>query len=120
MFNEEQGALRCIEEISRALQAWPGRARLIAVNDGSSDRTAEVLESAEKGNSILAVVTHEKNLGYGKALLTGGSAALQLGCAFVIFMDSDLTNDPRFIRILAEKMEEGCDLVKASRYIPGG
>lgn len=120
MFNEEHGALRCIEEITRALQEWPDRARLIAVNDGSSDRTAEVLEAAAKENNRLTVVTHERNLGYGKALLTGGHKALELGCAFVVFMDSDLTNDPRFIRVLAEKMEEGCDLVKASRYIPGG
>jgi dolichol-phosphate mannosyltransferase len=120
MFNEQQGARRCIEEITRALAEWPGGPRLIAVNDGSSDRTAEVLESAKEANSALTVVTHEKNLGYGKALLTGGRTALALGCAFVVFMDSDLTNDPRFIRVLAEKMEEGCDLVKASRYIPGG
>lgn len=120
MFNEEQGALRCIEEITRVLLDWPARAQLIAVNDGSSDGTAAVLKSAQEGNTVLTVVTHEKNLGYGKALLTGGRTASSLGCDFVIFMDSDLTNDPRFIPVFARKMEEGCDLVKASRYIPGG
>lgn len=120
MFNEEQGALRCIQEITRTLHHFPGRARLIAVNDGSSDGTAEVLKSAKEENNALTVVTHEKNLGYGQALLAGGRAASALGCGFVIFMDSDLTNDPRFISVFAKKMEEGCDLVKASRYIPGG
>lgn len=120
MFNEEQGALRCVQEISRALKDWPDRSRLIAVNDGSSDRTAQILQAAQQEDASLTVVTHEKNLGYGQALQTGGRTALALGCDFVIFMDSDLTNDPRFIRILAEKMDEDCDLVKASRYIPGG
>lgn len=120
MFNEEDGAQRCLDEISRALEEWPSRARLVAVNDGSADRTAEVLRSARQKHAGLTVVNHERNLGYGQALQTGGRAALELGCDFVIFMDSDLTNDPRFIRTLVEKMKEGCDLVKASRYIKGG
>jgi dolichol-phosphate mannosyltransferase len=120
MFNEASGAQRCIDEITRALLAWPGLAHLIAVDDGSSDRTGEVLRAAQEKNATLIVVAHEKNLGYGQALQSGGRAASALGCDFVIFMDSDLTNDPRFIRILVEKMEEGCDLVKASRYIRGG
>ena len=120
MFNEEHGALRCVQEITRTLDDLPGRGYLIAVNDGSSDRTAEVLKSAQEANRALTVVTHENNLGYGQALLTGGRAAARMGCDFVIFMDSDLTNDPRFIPIFAQKIEGGCDLVKASRYIAGG
>jgi glycosyltransferase involved in cell wall biosynthesis len=120
MFNEEQGALRCVQEIAAVLQNLPGPSYLIAVNDGSCDQTAQVLKSAQETYRALTVVTHEKNLGYGQALLTGGRTATGLGCDFVIFMDSDLTNDPRFISIFAEKIKEGCDLVKASRYIPGG
>jgi len=120
MFNEEAGARRCIDEISRALRDSPLSPRLIVVNDGSSDRTAEILAAAENEIDALTVVTHPRNLGYGQALQTGGRTALALGCNFVVFMDSDLTNDPGFIQILAEKMNEDCDLVKASRYIPGG
>jgi dolichol-phosphate mannosyltransferase len=120
MFNEETGAQNCVDEITRLLRECSPGARLIAVNDGSSDQTAEILRTAAETNDILTVVTHEKNLGYGRALLTGGRTASTLGCDFVIFMDSDLTNDPRFIPIFAQKMDEGCDLVKASRYIPGG
>ena len=105
MFNEEDGAQRCLDEISRALEEWPSRARLVAVNDGSADRTAEVLRSARQKHAGLTVVNHERNLGYGQALQTGGRAALELGCDFVIFMDSDLTNDPRFIRTLVGEDE---------------
>lgn len=119
MFNEEAGAAKCVEAISRALQQWPN-SRLIAVNDGSADATAEVLREAQKKCTTLIVVNHDGNRGYGQALITGGRAALELGCEFVIFMDSDLTNDPRFIRPMVEKMDGTCDMVKASRYITGG
>src|SRR5688572_28666278 len=120
MFNEEQGAQRCIDEITRAIRDFSSRPLLIAVNDGGSDGTAEILRAAERTNDALTVVTHDQNHGYGKALQTGGKAALELGCDFVVFMDSDLTNDPRSIRSFSSRMEEGCDLVKASRYIKGG
>lgn len=119
MFNEEAGAAKCVQAITRALQPWPG-ARLLAVNDGSADKTAEVLARAAREHPELTVVTHERNLGYGQALLTGGRAARDLGCEFVIFMDSDLTNDPRFILPMVEAMRRNYDLVKASRYVPGG
>ena len=118
MLNEEAGARRCIDEISRALRDSPLSPRLIVVNDGSSDRTGEILAAAENEIDTLTVVSHPRNLGYGQALQTGGRTALALGCDFVIFMDSDLTNDPGFIRTLAEKMNEDCDLVKASLH-PG-
>jgi dolichol-phosphate mannosyltransferase len=120
MFNEEAGARRCIDEITRALRDSPASPRLVVVNDGSSDRTGEILAAAENEIEALTVVTHQRNLGYGQAIQTGGRTALELGYDFVIFMDSDLTNNPRFIHILAKKMGEDCDLVKASRYIEGG
>ena len=120
MFNEELGAQRCVIEIAKALKDFPQKTALIAVNDGSSDRTGAILEAARTTDPRLTVVTHERNLGYGRALQTGGAAAAELGYDFVIFMDSDLTNDPRSLGSFIGKMEGGCDLVKASRYISGG
>jgi dolichol-phosphate mannosyltransferase len=120
MFNEELGAARCVAEITKALDDFPQKTALIAVNDGSSDRTAQILDTLRETNAALTVVTHPRNLGYGRALQTGGATAAELGYDVVIFMDSDLTNDPRSLGPFIAKMEEGCDLVKASRYIPGG
>lgn len=120
MFNEEAGAQNCIDEITRLLREFFPGARLIAVNDGSSDQTAEILRTAAETNDILTVVTHEKNDGYGQALQSGARRALQLGYEFVIFMDSDLTNHPRWLPRFVEQMRPGVDLIKASRYMPGG
>jgi glycosyltransferase involved in cell wall biosynthesis len=120
MFNEEAGARNCIDQITRVLRECSPGARLIAVNDGSSDHTPEILHSAAESNDVLTIVAHEKNSGYGQALQSGARRALQLGYGFVIFMDSDLTNHPRWIPRFVEQMRPGIDLIKASRYMPGG
>jgi dolichol-phosphate mannosyltransferase len=120
MFNEEGGARRCIDVVTQALREFPYRTELIVVNDGSADQTAAILRDCAASTEGLTVVTHERNLGYGHALQTGGLAAAERGHDFVVFMDSDLTNDPRSIGAFIAKIEAGCDLVKASRYIPGG
>ncbi len=39
---------------------------------------------------------------------------------YVVFMDSDLTNDPVYLEAFAARMDEGFDVIKASRYVPGG
>ena len=120
MFNEELGAQHCIEEITRVLLESPHPTQLIVVNDGSSDHTGEILKAAGETNEVLTVIAHERNLGYGKGLQTGGRTALELGYEFVIFMDSDLTNHPRWIPHFVEQMGASFDLIKASRYMPGG
>jgi dolichol-phosphate mannosyltransferase len=120
MFNEEAGARRCVEVVTNALRDFPRQTRLIVVNDGSADRTAMILEECRRSTDGLTIVTHEQNLGYGRALQNGGLAAAERGYDFVVFMDSDLTNDPRSIGAFIAKIEQGFDLVKASRYIPGG
>ena len=48
MFNEEAGAVRCVEEVSRALQGLNEDGRLIVVEDGSEDQTGLILESLAK------------------------------------------------------------------------
>src|SRR6516162_9685149 len=120
MFNEENGALRCIEEITWVLRGFPDRTQLIVVDDASCDATGEILRVAKKNFEGLTIITHDHNLGYGAALQTGGRAAFQKGYEYVVFMDSDLTNDPTFIGSLIERLESGYDVAKASRYVAGG
>jgi len=120
MFNEESGALRCLEEITHVLRTFPERTELIIVDDASCDDTSNILREAKESFDQISVITHDHNLGYGAALQTGGRAAFQQGYEYVVFMDSDLTNDPSFIRYLINRLESGYDIVKASRYIAGG
>lgn len=120
MYNEEAGALRCVDQIVRALDVLPNRAVLVVVEDGSTDRTRSILAGIGVRYPLLHVVEHDRNLGYGAALRTGITAAVSLSAEYVVFMDSDLTNDPADLRLFAEEMARGTDVIKASRYVAGG
>lgn len=120
MFNEERGAEKCVRSLCQALQPFPYRTALLVVNDGSVDNTGGILKSLEPEFNTMMVVTHEKNAGYGSAVRTGIRKAAERGFDYALFMDSDLTNDPKYIAAFVEKMLDGFDVIKASRYIKGG
>jgi glycosyltransferase involved in cell wall biosynthesis len=120
MFNEQSGAVKCIAEISHALKQINAISKIIVINDGSSDRTSEILNSILGQNENLCVLTHLQNQGYGSALKTGIKKANELGLTYVLFMDSDLTNQPTDIFHFYKKMESHADVIKATRYSDGG
>jgi dolichol-phosphate mannosyltransferase len=120
MFNEERGAERCVREVSRVLAAKLPTTVLFVVDDGSSDKTAEILAKLERESLPFRAVYCPVNGGYGAALLEGAKAARAAGFDFGLFMDSDLTNDPELIPVFEEAIQSGIDVVKASRYIPQG
>lgn len=118
MYNEEQGAALCVQTVRAVLEKMPHQSTLIVVEDGSSDGTRDVLETCI--GSFLDVIYHVGNKGYGAALRTGAARAAERGFDYTIFMDSDLTNDPKDIAVFTGEMAKGIDVIKASRYIPGG
>ena len=81
---------------------------ILVVNDGSRDHTAEVLGELERIIPELRVVHHTKNRGYGGALRTGFSSASK---ALIFYTDGDAQYDPRELRALVERMDEGVDFV---------
>ena len=95
MYNEEPGAENCVRQVCEALSAIPCESKLIAVNDGSRDRTGEILDRIGPAFPNLTIVHHAKNSGYGAALRTGVATAAKAGFDYTLFMDSDLTNHPR-------------------------
>ncbi|WP_369425456.1 glycosyltransferase family 2 protein, partial [Methanothrix sp.] len=87
--------------------------RVIVVDDGSSDRTAEVarLAGAE-------VIRHPTNMGKGAALRTGFMAAE--GADVIVTLDSDGQHDPADIPRLIQPVLHGeADMVNGSRYLRG-
>jgi dolichol-phosphate mannosyltransferase len=120
MYNEEPGAENCVRQVCEALAAISVESKLIAVNDGSRDRTGEILDRLAPAFPNLTVVHHAKNSGYGAALRTGVDTAAKLGFDYTLFMDSDLTNHPRDLPKFVERMKEGVDVIKATRYSGGG
>lgn len=87
--------------------------RVIVVDDGSSDRTAEVAELAGA-----EVVRHLKNMGKGVALRTGFESLN--GADVIVTIDTDGQHDPSDIPRLVEPILKGeADIVNGSRYING-
>jgi glycosyltransferase involved in cell wall biosynthesis len=120
MYNEEQGLEECVRRVCPTLAGLAYPSRLIAVNDGSRDRTGTMLDRLAAEFPNLLVVHHERNAGYGAALRTGIRTAAGEGFDYVLFMDSDLTNDPADIPRFVAAMEQGVDVIKASRFVRGG
>ena len=120
MFNEESGAEVCVRTVCPALAAIPYPSKLITVNDGSRDRTGAILDRLAPELPKLLVVHHAHNAGYGAALRTGIQKAAECSFDYALFMDSDLTNDPADIPKFVALMEQGIDVIKASRFIGGG
>jgi dolichol-phosphate mannosyltransferase len=120
MYNEEVGAEKCIRAVCSELEGLPNRTVLITVNDGSKDTTGQVLEQLAASEPRLRVIDHGRNRGYGAALRTGLERAAQDGYEYVLFMDSDLTNHPSDIARFADKMNDGAEIIKATRYSCGG
>jgi glycosyltransferase involved in cell wall biosynthesis len=119
-FNEAAGIRACVTAVDAALAELPNETALIVVDDGSRDGTADELAALAREHPRLVVETHPANRGYGAGLRTGTLAAAGRGLDYVVFMDSDLTNDPRYLRDFAARMADGVDVIKASRYVPGG
>jgi dolichol-phosphate mannosyltransferase len=95
---------------------------IIVVDDGSRDGTAETALLAAPDGLDVRVLSHPENRGLNEALLTGLLAALERvqDDDIVITMDADDTHAPGLISRMTMLIEEGNDVVVASRYAPGG
>jgi glycosyltransferase involved in cell wall biosynthesis len=72
--------------VSEALEPLVDDYEVIVVNDGSKDRTQEVVEELASRNPHVRCVTHPKNKGYGEALRTGFSSSTK---ELIFFTDGD-------------------------------
>jgi dolichol-phosphate mannosyltransferase len=119
-YNEEAGIAACVRAVDAVLDGLENEAAIIVVDDGSKDGTANALHDIADAHQRLVVVRHPVNRGYGAGLRTGTEAAAERGLDYVLIMDSDLTNDPAYLVDFARLMGEDFDVIKASRYVPGG
>ena len=77
---------------------------IIAVNDRSNDSTEHVLQqiaNRDEDNKLI-LLSHQNNKGYGAALNTGINYALLHKYDYALFMDSDLTNHPKYINLVKD------------------
>ncbi|MBF6558083.1 MAG: glycosyltransferase family 2 protein [Acidimicrobiales bacterium] len=120
VYNEEIGIKRSCQAIVAVAKRYPGRAIVIAVDDGSLDTSAAILSDLQQQLDLLQLCRHEVNAGYGAALRTGAQQASALGFEYVAFMDSDLTNPPEDLMKIGELASRGHSYIKGSRFVDGG
>ncbi|HWF44788.1 MAG TPA: glycosyltransferase [Candidatus Kapabacteria bacterium] len=119
LYNEQDSLRELTAALKQQLLRLAGpRYEIIYVNDGSTDRSGEILKDILATSSRVTALTFRRNQGK-SAALAAGFAEAQYG--IVITMDSDLQDDPREITNLIAKLAEGYDLVsgwKKKRYDP--
>jgi len=119
-YNEEKSLPTLIQQIRNlANKRLPEGIKIIVVDDGSTDRTSECVKTIAASDLIL--VQHPFNKGLGEALKTGLLEALKLSpnIDVIVTMDSDNTHTPGLLMRMILALDEGNDVVIASRYRPG-
>jgi len=113
LYNEEESLPHLVEQLLQALRPSGERFELVLVNDGSSDRTAEVLEQISREVPELVAVLLRKNYGQTAAMAAGFDVAQG---EVIVSLDGDLQNDPADIPMLLAKLRQGYDLVSGWRH----
>jgi dolichol-phosphate mannosyltransferase len=119
-YDEEANMAGLLNSIEQAMVDGRLPWRVIAVNDGSRDRTAEILDKYQAAIP-LTIFDHPVNLGLGPTIRDGlrlASEAIEDG-DIVITMDSDGTHSPGLVPRMVSLIREGHDVVIASRYREG-
>lgn len=108
VYNEEENVLLLFEKIEAICETIGDAYEVLFVDDGSQDKTFEVLSELCKQAPSLRVIRFQKNAGQTAAMAAGFEFAQGQR---ILSMDGDLQNDPADIPNLLEKLDEGYDLV---------
>ncbi len=85
-YNEEALIADTVSGVSQILSGWMRDFEIIVVNDGSKDRTGEIIAQLANDDRHVRLINHPVNKGYGAALVTGFEAVTK---ELAFFMDSD-------------------------------
>ena len=112
LYNEEESVEPLYAQLTAALEALGRSYEIIIVDDGSKDRSFDILRTLHASDPRLRVIRFRRNFGQTPAFAAGFSASRG---EIVITLDADLQNDPADIPKLVEVMDQGYDVVSGWR-----
>src|SRR5437762_3467734 len=112
VYNEEEVLPLLMPRLRQLLERLPCKAEVIFVNDGSKDRTAEILAREASDDLRIKVLDFSRNFGHQVAITAGTDFAQG---DVVVIMDADLQDPPEVIDQMVEKYREGFDVVYGQR-----
>ena len=114
MYYEEKVANKCYEKVSNVLKSLEDKYdhEIIFVNDGSKDKTLDILEEIAKKDTKVKIISFSRNFGH-QAAVTAGLKE-ETGDAIVI-IDADLQDPPELIPEMLELWEQGNEVIYGKR-----
>jgi glycosyltransferase involved in cell wall biosynthesis len=116
VYNEEERIASCVQTLDLATRNWGFDTTLIVAEDGSTDRTREVLQTLKTEFSRLVILSDQVRRGRGYALRR---AWRDLDADVFAFTDADLPGGTEAILRTVLAAAHGADVATASRYAPG-
>lgn len=112
MYNEERNIPALAERIVAACAALPFRWEVVCVNDGSRDRTPQLVRELQQRHPQFVLVDFARNFGQHAAVSAGFAHSRG---EWIITLDADLQNPPEEIPNLVRQFEAGHDLINTVR-----
>lgn len=114
VYNEELVLREFYQETRNILKALPEHwdYELIFVNDGSRDKSMEILKELADGDGRVKVVNFSRNFGHEAAMIAGIDHATGDG---IVCMDADLQHPPECVLDIVQKFDEGYEVISMAR-----
>jgi glycosyltransferase involved in cell wall biosynthesis len=113
LFNEEENIPLLYEELKGVLVNLKEDHEILFIDDGSKDRSLQILQDLQSRDNRVVVVSFRRNFGQTAAMAAGFDYARG---DVIITMDADLQNDPHDIPRLLEQIRAGNDVVTGWRF----
>ncbi|MEM7802678.1 MAG: glycosyltransferase family 2 protein, partial [Chloroflexota bacterium] len=117
VYNEESVLHELYERISSVMDEANEPWELILVNDGSRDRSAEIISELHEKDSRVKGVSFSRNFGFQEAVTAGLDYA---SGEAIVLTDADLQDPPEVIPVMIQKWREGYDVVYGVREVRHG
>ncbi len=112
IYNEEENLAELYRRISAVMDRMDGPVELILINDGSRDRSLELLRKLHAQDSRISYLSFARNFGHQIAVTAGLNFSTG---QVVVIMDGDLQDPPELIIDMVEQWRQGYQVVYAQR-----